>query len=417
MGKKRIMPIVMAMIVTLLPVMQLHAKEEFDGMVSGGKKQGTGTLYQEDGGWIEGFWIDDVVQGSAVVYNSETGGARYFFHDGAASGPVVGYIDEQEDMIISNDERNGLCAIIDRDGTVAQAAVMEKGKIQTDELVSWTSGDTTYYAAGRNSIEDGTAIAVYSNKNIYIGQFKDKKYEGKGVYYYADGRWYDGTWENGLLEGESIFYYSASDSSKPYDVYMKGNYTNSVLDGVGVIYRSDRSRFVCRMKDGRADGIGITVNENGETIFSEWKDGKNVRDNITPWKADNGVSYIGKKAGKTVDGYGACIYEKGMISVGDFTKGVHDGEAYIYWPDTDSYFDGHYENGKFSGDGAVYYRNGNYFKGVYSNGEWEEGIYYYYGEGWFDGTFKSGQVETGNMNRILDDGTITVEKYRDGKKL
>lgn len=414
---KRMMSFALTMIAVLLPVMQLCAKEEYDGAVTDGKKQGMGILREEDGGWTDGFWINDVVQGPAVVYNSETGGARCFFHDGEAAGPVVGYIEGQEDMVISNDIINGLCAVLDRDGAVAWAAALEKGSLKNSKFASWTSGDITYYAADRDSIEDGTAIAVHSNKNIYVGQFKDKKYDGKGVFYYADGSWYDATWKNGVLDGEFIFYHSGSGSSEVYDVYTKGNIVNGVMNGVVTIYRSDQSRFVCRMKDGKADGIGITVNADGETIFSEWKNGKNVKNYMEPWKADNGVEYIGEKAGNTIDGYGMCVYKNGSISVGNFIKGVHDGEVYVYWPDTDAYFDGHYKNGKYNGEGAVYYRNGNYFKGTYDNGDWKEGIFYNYGQSLYDGTFRSGQYDTGSLKRISEDGSVVVEQYKDGKKV
>ncbi|MDE7477160.1 MAG: hypothetical protein K2M91_04280 [Lachnospiraceae bacterium] len=403
------------MVVALLPASQLYAKSEYKGTIVDGKKQGYGIEYNEDGSRMDGYWVNDVKQGFVKLYDEESW-YKVFVHDGEETGPMVGCDDGEKALFIADNLKNGLGVGIDESGKVVSAGTVKDGEIK-DSLTCWKLGDITYYVMDKEDIESGNAIAVYSNKNVYVGGFKNQKFDGKGVYYNANGTWYAGNWNGGVLEGDCYFHQPYSDSTELHDLYMRGTWKNDKLQGAYVTYRSDHSRFVCRAKDGKADGLGVTIKADGKKVFSEWKNGKLVKNNINTWTADDGASYIGEKKGKTIDGYGACIYKNGAVSVGNFVNGVHEGEAYIYWPDTDSYFDGQYKAGKYHGEGAVYYRNGNYFKGTYNNGEWDEGRYYYYGEGWFDGTFQSGKFDTGSYTKILEDKSTSIENYKNGQKV
>lgn len=401
---KKMMAAIMSLVIALMPTAQLCASESGKASVSE-KKQGFDTEYFDNDISVEGYWINDKLEGPAVTY-ADGGTKTGNYNNGELLGPRV---DIQGDFItIYNrcQSDDGLWITIDSGGDVVNTR---------DDLLTWKDKGITYYAESKKSLADGEAIAILDNGSIYVGEFKNNKRDGRAVYYNKSGDWWDGSFAAGKWEGYFTYYFPYSESTKKHDVYCRGYYKDGKAVGVHEYYYSDNSRTWCKLTGERFDGIAVTVSEKGKVTFSEYDMGKLVKNNISTWTGNNGCTYVGEKKGNSVKGYGAVIYKNGAIGVGNFNNGALEGETYFVFPENDIYYDGYSKKGNYDGEGGMYYRNGNYYKGTYSNGELTEGTHYEYYKGWYEGTFKSGKYYTGSYTKILGDKSTEVIKYKNGK--
>ena len=96
--------------------------------------------------------------------------------------------------------KNGDCICVDSDKKECVVGYHCKWKeIYNNGIIEEYNG---YVANGKR---DGKGVYVYSNGDMYKGDWKDDKREGKGMYKSNDGVIYEGDWKHDKREGKGIY--------------------------------------------------------------------------------------------------------------------------------------------------------------------------------------------------------------------
>ncbi len=171
--------------------------------------------------------------------------------------------------------------------------------------------------------------------------------------------------------GKGIFKY-------PSGAKYIGDFKNGEIHGVGTCQYTDGSKYQGEWRNRYPEGKGIKTYPDGTKRNGIWKKGK-------PVDAAGNIleEYIAKKAEERQDD-GTDI-QSGCLS-GD----CKNGEGVIAYPDGSKY-EGHFKNGKYTGQGTFYFANADKFVGQFAEnyphgqgtrfhadgskeeGEWREG--------------------------------------------
>ena len=183
--------------------------------------------------------------------------------------------------------------------------------------------------------QSGLGVSVNSNKNIYIGKYKDGIANGLGIYKTKTGNVYKGYWTNNKLNG---FGYIKWSSGK----YYKGEIINGAFDGYGEFCYNGGNLYRGKFKNGKMDGIGSIIYKNQKKYFGEFKEGYKSGYGIMEWIGDE--KYEG-------------TWEKDEFKFGEY-----------FWPNGNIYF-GNFKNDSINGFGTFYNSYLNKFEtGIFKEG-------------------------------------------------
>ena len=140
-------------------------------------------------------------------------------------------------------------------------------------------------------------MSYYKNGNKkYEGEWKDSKPNGKGVLYNKNGKkQFDGEWMNGKPNGEGILYNEQEYEGEWEDgLFEIGNgvVIRYVYNMMGVMNEKRELIYIGGMKEGKANGFGSIMNEEGELIEGEWYDGILNMNNGNRIEIMNGHVYL-----------------------------------------------------------------------------------------------------------------------------
>lgn len=353
-----------------------------------GKQQGPGMVILEDGSTVCSFCSDDMAEGTMIIYGGESG----------SISAVMCYGNKQ----------NGMGVHIQKDGT-------KKGYFCEDDdikknvvLKSWTTSDKVqFYAKEKTDIENGKAIAVYSNGDIYIGDFKDGKRNGWGTYFWNSQKiWYMGEWKDGLKDGVG---YMAFPEGGDY-LYKSAVWTKDKCQGIVFYYTEDDNIYLVPNKDSKDQGLGVKIEADGTVEFLEYKNGKAANTKQDMYEDKAGNQYVGTDGKK---GSGVKVTKKGEIQIGNFKDGNLDGQGFIFSANGMIREEGTYKGGLLA-EGVSIQANGSYYKGTYEYGKgspWGKGLYRSFRES-MEGTFGD---YTGIHTIFNKDGSSTSDFLMDGK--
>ncbi|CAI9765327.1 unnamed protein product [Fraxinus pennsylvanica] len=185
---------------------------------------------------------------------------------------------------------------------------------------------------------------VFSNGDIYLGNFKGMLPHGNGKYTWSDGTIYDGDWEEGKMTGKGKIFWS---SQATYEGDIAGNY----LHGFGTFSASDGSIYRGYWNMNSQHGIGRKQYRNSDIYDGCWREG--VREGSGRYAWSDGYSYIG-----------------------NWKKGKMSGRGVMRWSNGDL-FDGFWLNGLRHGSGFYRFADGNYYFGTWTKGLKDgRGIFY-----------------------------------------
>ncbi|KAK4784774.1 hypothetical protein SAY86_019142 [Trapa natans] len=176
---------------------------------------------------------------------------------------------------------------------------------------------------------------VFSNGDIYIGNFKGILPHGKGKYTWLGGTYFEGDWEDGKMHGKGQLVWP---SGARYDGDISGGY----LHGFGTFTGVDGSVYIGAWRMGVLHGIGRKEYHNSDIYEGTWKEGLH-------------------------EGGGSYTWNNGNIYTGIWKRGKMSGRGIMKWVNGDIY-DGFWLNGLKHGTGLYRFADGSYYFGTWSKG-------------------------------------------------
>ncbi|GJY52125.1 phosphatidylinositol 4-phosphate 5-kinase 6-like protein [Tanacetum coccineum] len=143
---------------------------------------------------------------------------------------------------------------------------------------------------------------IFSNGDIYIGQWGTDYPHGNGKYLWSDGCMYFGDWYMGTIRGKGKF-------SWPSGATYEGQFKNGYMDGDGTFTSSLNDTYRGYWVMNRKQGKGTKSFVNGDQYEGEWKRGYHEGQGRYHWH--NGHQYIGQWKNGKMNGNGTMIWANG----------------------------------------------------------------------------------------------------------
>eukprot|EP01084_Bolivina_argentea_P031252 57841_1 len=123
----------------------------------------------------------------------------------------------------------------------------------------WTNGDV-YEGEWKNGKRDGYGRYMYKSGNIYYGNYKDGKRNGYGTYLYKSGSIHQGYYKDDKKSGYGKYVWSNG------NIYT-GNYENDKRNGYGQFTFASGKSYIGEYKDDKRHGKGKELDKDGNIIW------------------------------------------------------------------------------------------------------------------------------------------------------
>ena len=180
---------------------------------------------------------------------------------------------------------------------------MLKQAVSSNPTNTWEDGDK-YKGQSRTN---GLGVYLWDNGDIYFGNSKENRRNGYGVYVVMsdiilncpDCKYYAGNWSNGIKSGEgfcydasgNLLYFGEFKENKPQGGYPS---TGTNFDPYKFAVKDyDNGKYIGQTKNGKKQGYGLYIFNNGDIWFGWWKD-------------------------DTRDGAGITIFNSGTLQTGNW---------------------------------------------------------------------------------------------------
>ncbi|KAH0749040.1 hypothetical protein KY290_028272 [Solanum tuberosum] len=159
-------------------------------------------------------------------------------------------------------------------------------------------------------------VEVYSNGDVYEGEFHKGRCNGSGVYtYYVNSR-YEGDWIDGRYDGYGVE--SWARGSK-----YRGQYRQGLRHGYGVYKFFNGDIYGGEWCNGQSHGIGFQSCSDGSSYIGEFKCG--VKHGLGSYHFRNGDRYAGEYFGDKIHGFGVYHFANGHCYEGSWHEGRKQG--------------------------------------------------------------------------------------------
>lgn len=192
---------------------------------------------------------------------------------------------------------------------VTQTIITEQGHKYSGEL-RIVQGKAGLRQEGRGSM-------IYTNGDVYTGEWLDNKRCGHGTIKYADGRVYEGEWDEDAMTGCGHLVYPTGDQ-------YEGCFAKNQRNGVGVeVTVTTKEKYTGHFKSDARDGKGVLELANGVVYEGTFAAG--VMSGKGNMRFLNGDSYEGSFQNNVMHGKGTYIFACGDRYTGDYVQGVQVG--------------------------------------------------------------------------------------------
>lgn len=245
----------------------------------------------------------------------------------------------------------------------------------------------------KNGEINGKGVCVYSDGSKYEGDWVLRYPEGKGTKTLKDGSKLTGTWKKGvLMDGQEIKANGAILAAKgkqdgdgttiqsgcingdceegqgtyayPDGSKYEGQFNKGKIHGWGTFYYTNGDKYVGTFKENIANGKGTIFHADGTQTVGEWKDGEYIGSSLIE------SGRIGCIQGNCDNGKGTYIYKDGEAKyVGEFKNSEPSGNGTVFYANGERYV-GQWANGSFNGKGTLYLKDGTQAEGFWKDGEY-----------------------------------------------
>merc|ERR1712137_1380929 len=216
-------------------------------------------------------------------------------------------------------------------GNMNDAGTLLKQKYVNSNVVS--------YEGEKNSDGEphGIGKMIFTNGDVYEGNFVNGLRHGYGVYVDYKGNRYEGDFSNGKRTGYGKLIFAS-----PKHIY-EGNFKKGVPQGFGKTTFSNGDIYEGEHDADERHGFGIFQGANCGSYRGAYVRGK--RDGIGYYISAKGGYYKGLFKNNAMHGFGKYVFNSGDVYIGQFVEG------------------------KFQGKGRYSFSNGTSIEGSFQNGE------------------------------------------------
>ncbi|KAG5523759.1 hypothetical protein RHGRI_030669 [Rhododendron griersonianum] len=181
----------------------------------------------------------------------------------------------------------------------------------------------------------GSGVKVYSNGDVYEGEFHMGKCSGSGVYYYYMSGRYEGDWVGDKYDGYGVETWAKGSR-------FRGQYKQGLRHGFGVYRFYTGDVFAGEWCNGQCHGCGVYTCEDGSRYVGEFKRG--VKHGLGHYHFRNGDKYAGEYFGDKMHGFGVYYFGNGHCFEGAWHEGRRQGLGMYTFRNGDTQ-SGHWQNG------------------------------------------------------------------------
>ncbi|KAF2316274.1 hypothetical protein GH714_041615 [Hevea brasiliensis] len=198
--------------------------------------------------------------------------------------------------------------------------------------VIWSIGSKPKVEKRPNS---GSWVQVYSNGDVYEGEFHKGKCSGSGVYYYYMSGRYEGDWVDEKYDGYGVETWAKGSR-------YRGQYRKGLRHGIGVYRFYSGDVYAGEWSNGQCHGCGIHTCEDGSRYVGEFKWG--VKHGLGRYYFRNGDTYAGEYFADKMHGFGVYQFGNGHQYEGAWHEGRRQGLGMYTFRNGETQ-SGHWQNG------------------------------------------------------------------------
>ncbi|KAG9155800.1 hypothetical protein Leryth_004064 [Lithospermum erythrorhizon] len=184
-------------------------------------------------------------------------------------------------------------------------------------------------------LDSGSWVQVYSNGDVYEGEFHKGKCSGSGVYYYHMSGRYEGDWIDEKYDGYGIETWAKGSR-------YRGQYRQGLRHGVGVYRSFSGDVYAGEWCSGQCHGCGSHTCADGSSYVGEFKWG--VKHGLGNYHFRNGDRYAGEYFADKMHGFGVYNFGNGHRYEGAWHEGRRQGLGMYTFRNGETQ-SGHWQNG------------------------------------------------------------------------
>lgn len=193
-------------------------------------------------------------------------------------------------------------------------AISHRRRIKGNPSVTWTIGSKPKSEIRTKIGREG--VEVYSNGDVYEGEFHQGKCSGSGVYYYYVNGRYEGDWVDGKYDGYGVETWARGSR-------YRGQYRQGSRHGYGVYRFYTGDMYAGEWSNGQSHGCGVQTCEDGSRYVGEFKWG--VKHGLGYYHFRNGDTYAGEYFADKMHGFGVYRFANEHRYEGAWHEGRKQG--------------------------------------------------------------------------------------------
>ncbi|TYK12072.1 phosphatidylinositol 4-phosphate 5-kinase 8-like [Cucumis melo var. makuwa] len=198
--------------------------------------------------------------------------------------------------------------------------------------VRWSIGSKP---KSEKRLMSGSWVRVYSNGDVYEGEFHKGRCSGSGVYHYHMSGRYEGDWIDEKYDGYGVETWAKGSR-------YRGQYRQGLRNGIGIYRFYTGDVYAGEWSNGQCHGCGVHTCQDGSRYVGEFKWG--VKHGLGHYHFRNGDTYAGEYFADKMHGFGVYRFGNGHRYEGAWHEGNRQGLG-VYTFRNGETQSGHWQNG------------------------------------------------------------------------